>query len=271
VSVDLDDPPAKAGAPAWMATFGDMMSLLLCFFVLLLSFANMDIVKFREMLGSVKDAFGVRTENMGQFDAKASQPRDAPEAGTESTVEFTEDVRAFIENSDLQDVVEAVPGERGVTIRITGKLMFESASDELRTTGQPVLDEIVDLAKRYPNTIGVEGHTDDRPINSARYQSNWSLSAARAVAGVRYMIDVGGIDPARISATGFAHTRPIASNDTEEDRAMNRRLEFVFFKDTYGAAKDKPVEAGVAEDQPAEAGVAEDKPTDAAASKPGNP
>jgi chemotaxis protein MotB len=221
-----------------MATFGDMMSLLLCFFVLLLSFANMDVVKFREMLGSIQDALGVRTENVGHFEARSSEQRDAAEIGTEASAEFTQDVQAFIENSDLQDVVEAVPGSRGVTIRITGKLMFESASDELRTTANPVLDEIVDLAKRYPNTIGVEGHTDDRPINTARYKSNWSLSAARAVAGVRYLIDVGGIDPARISATGFAHTRPIASNDTEAERALNRRLEFVFFKEAPDVTPD---------------------------------
>jgi chemotaxis protein MotB len=243
----MDDPPAQAGAPAWMATFGDMMSLLLCFFVLLLSFANMDVVKFREMLGSIQDALGVRKENVGQFAPKSSQPTDAPDTGTESTAEFTEDVKSFIENRELQGVVEAVPGERGVTIRITGKLMFESASDELRATGHPVLDEIVDLAKRYPNTIGVEGHTDDRPINTARYKSNWSLSAARAVAGVRYLIDVGGIDPSRISATGFAHTRPIASNDTEADRALNRRLEFVFFNESAIPRKTLPAESAPSE------------------------
>ncbi len=215
-----------------MATFGDMMSLLLCFFVLLLSFANMDIVKFREMLGSIQDAFGVQTESIGRFEAKSSQSQDGTEASTESASEFTEDVKEFIENRDLQGVVETVPGDRGVTIRIKGALMFESASDELRVAGQPVLDEIIDLAKRYPNSIAVEGHTDDRPINTARYKSNWLLSAARAVAGVRYLIDVGGIEPSRISATGFAHTRPIAPNDTEDNRALNRRLEFVFFKDS---------------------------------------
>jgi len=251
VSVELDDPPASSGAPAWMATFGDMMSLLLCFFVLLLSFANMDVVKFREMMGSMQDAFGVRTENVGRFEAKSSEQRDAPEAGSETSAEFTEDVKAFIENRDLQGVVEAVAGNRGVTIRIKGTLMFESASDEMRSTGHPVLDEIIDLAMRYPNTIGVEGHTDDRPINTARYKSNWSLSAARAVAGVRYLIDVGGIEPSRISATGFAHTRPLGSNDTEQDRAINRRLEFVFFKES--------------------AVPAEEKTTDTVPSTPGNP
>ncbi|MFQ5515188.1 MAG: flagellar motor protein MotB [Myxococcota bacterium] len=243
---EQDDPPVQEGAPAWMATFGDMMSLLLCFFVLLLSFANMDIIKFREMKGSLEDAFGVTKVNPGSYEVRSTSPIELSDSDAKPQVdlelppvppaeqrdeELLKAVQKFIENRALEGIVEAVPGDRGVTIRIKGTLMFESASDELRAEGQPVFDEIVDLAARFPYKIAVEGHTDDRPINTPRFKSNWELSAARAVAGVHYLIRRGGIDPERISATGYAHTRPIALGDTEEARAANRRLEFVFFRE----------------------------------------
>jgi chemotaxis protein MotB len=211
-----------------------MMSLLLCFFVLLLSFANMDIVKFREMMGSLKDAFGVKVQDPGELEERSSSPIELSESETKPIIELDpqpvrareqtdrellDQVEKFIDDRVLDGIVEAVPGQRGVTIR----------SDVLRPEATPILNEIAGLAARYTYKIAVQGHTDDVPIRTERFPSNWELSAARAVAGVRYLIEHGEVKPERVTATGLAHTQPITHNQTPAAKARNRRLEFVFY------------------------------------------
>ena len=253
-----EEAASQSGAPAWMATFADMMTLLLCFFVLLLSFANMDIVKFQDMMGSLKDAFGVKVQDPGEFQAKSSTPIEISDAEKKPVVapvpeledsrqrvdrELAKRVDKFIDDKGLAGIVEAVPGKRGVTIRIKGKLMFETASEVLRPEATPVLHEIAELTARYDYKIAVEGHTDDVPIRTERFPSNWELSAARAVAGARYLIEKGKVQPERVMASGRAHTRPITHNRTPEAQALNRRLEFVFYReeDPEQPAADPPV------------------------------
>lgn len=233
---------SASGAPAWMATFADMMTLLLCFFVLLLSFANVDIVKFRDMLGSLDEAFGVSRTDPGPYTARATTPIEletrarlepaepelAPTQSSERNREFVASMSEVAEQSELGGVVEAVAGAGGLTLRIEGAFVFESGSDNIRLGAMALLDEIAALAARSDYHVSVEGHTDDVPIHSARFPTNWHLSAARAVAGVIYLTGPGKLDPARVSATGYAHTRPIAWGQSEAARRENRRLEIVF-------------------------------------------
>ncbi|MCP4003507.1 MAG: flagellar motor protein MotB [bacterium] len=252
-----EEESSAEGCPAWMATFGDMMSLLLCFFVLLLSFANTDAAKFKAMAGSMKEALGVLVPNPGNWDVRSnelieispseSKPKIAIEIPVPHDDAMDKDdsdgkgesaavkkmvgrVDKLIDERSLRGIVEAVPGTSGVTIRVKGTLMFNPASDELRMGSIPILEEIAELVQAFDYNLAVNGHTDDVPIKTARYPSNWELSAARAVAGLRYLISTGKVDPARASASGFAHTRPIAKADTAQARALNRRLEFVFYR-----------------------------------------
>jgi len=127
---------------------------------------------------------------------------------------------------------EAVPGQRGITIRVKDGLMFPSASDTLRDQAAPVLSEVAELTRLHPEyQLSVEGHTDDVPIRTQRFPSNWELATARAVAGVRHLIDQEEVEPERLNAAGFAHTRPVAPSSSAEERALNRRLEFVFYRE----------------------------------------
>lgn len=237
------EPRGEAGAPVWMATFADMMSLLLCFFVLLLSFASIDIVKFRDMLGSLDEAFGVERADPGPFRASTSTPvdlldqertvesdaeADMAAASSEQDRELEARIRGVTEREELRGLVESVSGDRGLTLRIKGAFMFESGSDKVRLAGMALLDEIAAMAAQTDHRISIEGHTDDVPINSPEFQTNWHLSTARAVAGLLYLIGPGKLDPSRISATGYAHTRPIAWGQSDEARRENRRLEIVF-------------------------------------------
>ena len=226
-----------------MATFADMMTLLLCFFVLLLSFANLDIVKFRDMLGSLDEAFGVSRVDLGPWEAAARvpiehssddalvKPLSEPGANAEAPEQSRELARRMQELTDraeLQGLVRSLSTDRGLTLRVQGSFMFESGSDEIRLGGIALLDEIAAIATSSDQMISVEGHTDDVPIHSAQFPTNWHLSTARAVAGVLHLTGAGTLDPARIRATGFAHTRPIAWGKSNEARQENRRLEIVF-------------------------------------------
>jgi len=261
-----EEPPKMEGAPAWMATFGDMMSLLLCFFVLLLSFAEMNVVKFKKMAGSMDQAFGVSARTDGLQDTMTGdvieisksmqeapivpeeeppppQPEDKTSAQSEAPAEkkdeetrkldqeLLEVVDKVIQERGLDERVEAVLGDKGVTIRADSQLLFGPGQNKLKPEARAIMEEVAELAALFPYKIMVEGHTDNVPIRSSEFPSNWELSAARAVAGVRHLIDIGGIDPGRIAAAGFADTQPINSNESAEGRQKNRRLEFVFYRE----------------------------------------
>lgn len=240
---EKSDPPA--GAPAWMATMADMMSLLLCFFVLLLSFANMDVVKFRVMLGSVKDAFGVQTDHPGDIRARSTSAielsmrestpyLDATNQPTRANshvphhVELQDRIEMAVAALGLDKVVEVEESRRGTVLRVKGEMLFDSGSTELRPESHVFLDEIARLAKVFPYAVAIEGHTDDQPIRTAAIPSNWHLSAFRAISTLRYIESTGGIADDRLSAGGYGSTRPLEANDTPEARAANRRVEFVF-------------------------------------------
>lgn len=244
----------EEGAPAWMATFADMATLLLTFFVLLLSFANMDAQKFREMLGSVKDAFGVQKQVFGEFRAEsdsmlssevqreiATQMQAAQNAqgqaagagaGTQSAADAMmqmEQAMSIIEAlfENLEGVAEVFMDENGITVRVNGGLMFASGSAELRPEAAPVMERVTALLGKYTFDLYILGHTDSVPIQTSRYPSNWELSAARATAALRYLVARGAV-PTRLVAVGFADSRPIVSNGTPEGRDRNRRVEFLF-------------------------------------------
>jgi len=235
------------GAPGWMATFADMMSLLVCFFVLLLSFANMDIVKFKKAMGSMKEALGVEQIHVGEYYVRSTTPIELSDKQSTPFVEVTDmpkrldaptmdqrmmaEIQRVIASQGVSKLVETEASERGIIVRLKGQMLFSAGSDELHPEAFIFLDEIANLAEGFPYALSIEGHTDDTPINTARYASNWHLSTARAIAALRYLVDVAGIDPRRVSASGYADTRPLAPNDSPENRARNRRVEFVYLRD----------------------------------------
>lgn len=237
-----------------MATFGDIMSLLLCFFVLILSFANMDVIKFRALAGSLNAAFGgARMASLGAFDTHSSSPIAIsetitaekfspvdvarPSARDEGANRTYSDDQAIIEvmkqkidEQNLEKIVDLDLTERGVTIRVQGQLLYKSGDAELLPESHMFLDAIVEITKQFSFNVRIEGHTDDVSINTERYPTNWHLSSARAIAALRYLMEAGGIEPERLSAAGYANMHPIVPNDSPENRATNRRVEFVYYR-----------------------------------------
>lgn len=230
---ECDCPPE--GAPAWMATFSDMATLMLCFFVLLLSFANMDVQNFRTALGSVKEAFGVQFKVRGHFQAMSTSPVELSTIQSAATLYQVEAVdhesmaivEEFIRSRGLESSLEVDGDPRGVIVRAKDRILFDSGQAVLKDDASPMLQAIGELFEEFTGTLAIEGHTDNRPINTPTFPSNWELSGARAATVLRYMVK-NGLDIELAHIAGYADMRPVASNATAEGRAKNRRVEFVF-------------------------------------------
>lgn len=281
-----DDKPRKKGGPpplpAWVATFADLMALLLVFFVLLLSFSEMDAMKFKRLAGSMAQAFGVQAELQvdevpkgtsviarefspgkpeptpineifqstddatqmslevycaEEFDIQQGDPdyddsaREQLQQRLEELIRETEqDAMALAERLQPQisaGQIEIETRGRQIIIRIREQGSFRSGSAELAEDYYDVLDEIQAVLMLQPGGIKVQGHTDNIPINSPRFRSNWELSAARAVSVAHQLMRGDYIDSDRFEVTGFADTRPLAPNDSAANRARNRRVEVV--------------------------------------------
>jgi len=233
--LDLDDDAPAGDGAAWMATFADMMTLLLCFFILLLSFATMDVQKFRDAMGSIQEALGVQFEHDGQFEAIASSPLQLDaEEGNGAIGEdraLLDELTAAIAEEGMDDQIGAEIDGRGVVVRIDGQVLYPLGNAELKPEANPILTRIAALVRGTEHRVMIEGHTDDIPIRTARYPSNWELSTARAIAAMRFMVEEN-VPAERVGVAGYADLRPLEPNDSESHRAANRRVEFVFIRET---------------------------------------
>jgi len=231
-----EEPPGDEGLPPWMATFADMVTLLLCFFVLLLSFAEQSEEKYRDALGSIKGAFGVReiravSEDMAQFNTSSKATKDIA-----SQISHDERlilgvimrIKSLLDDVDtnLKEGTGVTADRDGVIFSASSSAMFKPGSAELSPDAHQILDSVVKVLKDYKLNLVVRGHTDDRPISTRKFPSNWELSAARAAVALDYLLDKGAIEVSRAKAVGYADTRPAVPNDSEENRKKNQRVEF---------------------------------------------
>ncbi len=234
----------KKGAPKWAMSFADMATLMLTFFILMLSFANMDIQNFRMMLGSVRDAFGVQTESHGQFQATMTAPdseetdkdRGAGEgagagakaAMDQETTMVADVAQSAVNSAGLQKAARVTKGKNGVRIRVKGKVLFDPGRTNLKKGIRTFVAGLAKALKKHKQLkLVVEGHTDNIPIRTARFPSNWELASARASSVIRELAEKHKISPDRLLAIGYADNNPLNRNETALERADNRRVEFI--------------------------------------------
>ena len=254
----------KAGIPAWVVTFADLMSLLMCFFVLLLSFSEIDAQKFKQIAGELSKAFGVQREvpvlevPMGtspifdQFSPAPPEPTvvnevkqtttdEQPELETlksptdvavESAIQeelekTLEQVPSVLETAIEDGRVNLIQDNHRIIVRVEEKGAFPSGSADLTWEFEGLLLEMADILVQIPGKLTIEGHTDDVPIRTQRFYSNWDLSAARAAAVANALLAEGNLKPARLAVTGLAYTEPRVPNTSSENRAKNRRVEII--------------------------------------------
>lgn len=238
-----EDP--KPGAPSWVVTFSDMMALLLSFFVLLVSFSNMELEKFDQLAGSLRQAFSLGSRAVGP-PGPAAAPFGAPGEEYHPSVSLAEEMelmiglRQALEASGLGAGGSVRLTDRGVTLRIAGDLAFDRGSAEISGETLPLIEAVARVARTRPGPLEVQGHTDDRALPaSSPYASNWELSAARAGCAARQLVHEG-LPAARLRAVGLADSRPLAGNDDEAGRSLNRRLEFIFVSTREGRTPEPP-------------------------------
>ncbi len=228
------------GAPDWVVTFGDMMSLLLTFFILLLSFAQMQVVKYKLFTGSVMDAFGIQ-----EMTPMFQRPQGRNIVKTEFSAEMNSQsllngMKTATQQQNNRSPsgrvdIEVYEDYRGIVVNLGEDEMFERGQADLRPAIWPFLDDVIRVANEQGAQVQVEAHTDSVPMKSARFPSNDHLSAARSVAVVRYFMGVDpDLAPSRMEAVAFGEHRPLTVNMTEAQMKKNRRVELVF----YSVAKD---------------------------------
>ena len=226
-----DTPPA--GAPAWMSTYGDMVTLLLCFFVLLFSFATLDVQKFTAIAQSMTGALGVLDSGVTvtMEPLVNSFPGDSPTDEEEEFVKLYEEMSEYIKENNLESSITLRLDERGLLVRFMDDVLFDSGKADLTPKAREIINTVAGIIKQNDRNVRVEGHTDNVPINTYRFPSNWELSTTRAVNVVKYLIEVNGIDPVRLSASGYADQHPVDDNNTKEGRQKNRRVDMVILRD----------------------------------------
>ena len=222
----------EEGAPQWVVTFGDLMSLLMCFFVLLLSFSEMDRNKYRIVSGSMRNAFGIQRKKP-VFESPKGQKIIAKEFDQAIVLVKIKDVIDPIESElknhykDLEKSVEIEVKDNQLTIRLMGEATFDTGKADLRKEFEPLLLKIGEGLSKTKREIIIAGHTDNVPLSGGPFKSNLGLSMARAGSVAEYLLKSTSIDPKKLSTMGFGEYRPLASNDTDEGRQKNRRVEIV--------------------------------------------
>lgn len=276
-------PECEPGLPAWLATFADLMALLMCFFVLLLSFSEMDVLKFKQLAGSMREAFGVQNQikvedipkgtsiiaqefspgrpeptplnevrqmtvnnnlntldirskvgeadtkdkNAGEFEEKIQEELEKQKQEAEQeAVEFV----SALSQEIGQGSVEVETDGRKIIIRVKEKGSFTSGSAEMKFEYIPVIAKIRDMLLRVRGKVTIEGHTDNIPYSGRRFESNWDLSAARALAVAHELFSDPRMDQKRFTVSGMASAKPLVPNNTRTNRARNRRVEIIIQK-----------------------------------------
>lgn len=225
-----DPPKQDEGIPPWMATFADMVTLLLCFFVLLLSFTNQDVTNFKTMMGSIQQALGVQYDEIATAvpyaETSFKERRSVRE--NREIVELGARIKKHIRARDLANMARVSSDKSGVMLRLGNSAMFKKGSVELTPDARKGLDVVIDALNHTDFNLIIRGHTDGEQTESRLYSSNWELSAARAARCLRYILDHSDIKPDRMKAVGYASAKPILPSTSEQNKRMNRRVEFFY-------------------------------------------
>ncbi len=210
----------------WLLTYADLITLLLAFFIVMYSMSKVDAKKF----GRMSEALSGALKGGSVVIRKGDQPGVVPGSGVlkiGNLKTLGEEMKKNLDKSGYAKQINVEVTERGLVIHIMESALFREGSAILEPKALTMLDMVVQSIANLPNHIRIEGHTDNKPIKTSRFPSNWELSSARATEVVRYLTDNHDIDPKQISALGYGEYRPIAPNNSDENRAKNRRVDIV--------------------------------------------
>lgn len=226
----------EEGGGGWIMVYADLMTLLLTFFILLFMFSTINVDKFEKVLASIQENLGDSPPSRYVLHPTGGlktgpQPIPMDRSPVIETFDIIREIQTFIQVRELGPQIEVHLEKSNVIIRIKDKTFFGSGVGTLHGEAKAILNDIIAVFQRFPEyRINIKGHTDNVPISTPQFPSNWELSAIRATTVLRHLLDKG-VSPLRLTATGFADSMPLVPNDTERQRAQNRRVEFVLEKD----------------------------------------
>jgi chemotaxis protein MotB len=252
--MDKKPEECKSGAPEWMVTYGDLVTLLMCFFVLLFAFSEIDAQKFEAVMQSFQGSAGVLesgkslSEDQLVFDASPendttpettdSEPLEVVEEMLQTAIsdalnEAKDELEKEFQGKEFEADIEIEIVENKLIIRLKNNVLFDSARADIKEEALPILaiiGEVLNGELFTESEIKIEGHTDNVPINTVQFPSNWQLSAGRATSVLNYFVAQLDFKQERLSIAGHAEFRPIDTNETPEGRANNRRVEIIIEK-----------------------------------------
>ncbi len=230
----------SGGAPAWVTTFADLVTLLMVFFILLFAMGTIEDEKWRQIKESLREALGTAQipeagtrqgldviQSQIQEEASIKAIDEVGAMVAKEIEEIASEVEEFVYKNKLAGQVEVSSDERGAVITISDVVLFPPGSSGITPEGARVIRQIFALLKQFHYNVKIEGHTDDTPIHTDQYPSNWELSASRAARVARMFIQEG-FSPNRLTIEGFAQYRPKVPNTNPKNRAINRRIEIVY-------------------------------------------
>jgi len=210
----------------WLLTYADLITLLLAFFIVMYSMSQLDAKKFGKMSQALSGVLKGGTLAIKKGDDIGAEPgKGVLQVGALKSI--GEKIEKTFTSRGENRLVNTEMTERGLVIHIMETALFKEGSAKLEARAKMILNIVAENIAGLPNHIRVEGHTDNKPINTYQYPSNWELSSARATQVVRYLSDNHGLAPDMISALGYGEYRPIKPNNSAENRAQNRRVDIV--------------------------------------------
>lgn len=280
----------------WLVSYADMVTLLFALFIVLYAMSVIDLNKYKAFQQSFNSELGQGVEAMaGEDDTPSgSQVDDAPgpedgtvhAASTEQQVvaatvigeaervqleELRERLLAALEAAGLAGAVEVALDDRGLVVFVSDAVLFSSGEAELLPQGRELLGRLGDVLSGVGNELVVEGHTDENPIATSRFPSNWELSTTRATTVLRWLVQERRLDASRVSAAGYADTHPRFPNDSAEHRARNRRVEVVVRAEAVPPAEPAaPADPAEGAEPPPDAGAGDAHAGEEPAEAPGH-
>lgn len=237
----------------WLITYSDLITLLLIFFIVMYAMSKIDVAKYEVLAQSLHQQFAKGDSVLEKHSGPAGdlrqgtdtlpsvEPTPSPSPSPTSNAQAQREaelqdlltkVNQYIQENNLQAQVAAGDIQRGVVIKLNDMVLFDLGKADLKTASLPILDKLASLFRALDTKVSIEGHTDNLPLQTGSfYKDNWGLSQARSVSVVRYLLSTPGMNDNMFVSSAYADTMPVAPNDTEENRAKNRRVEIVVLRE----------------------------------------
>ena len=209
----------------WLLTYADLITLLLGLFVILYAMSKIDAGKYAEIVAALGGVFGEGKMGMMQGNTGVMVPPIPAMPSERSRIE--KEIRSAMKTAVDEGLVSISQDERGLTVHLMEELLFNSGKADLKESSLHTLDSLAAVLKRLPNDLRIEGHTDDVPINTPQFPSNWHLSVTRALNTAKYLIEHHNLPPDRVAVVGYSEYKPLVPNTTDVNRTRNRRVDIV--------------------------------------------